>query len=141
MLGVCFEYIQYIRDIYFKKALIPFYKLKHVFKFFYFFFFLGFICPVHTPDGAPCGLLNHLTMNCIVTKHPDPKLKNAIPIKLLELGMTPLASAVDEDWKNSYTIILDGRILGLIEDKTAVKVANELRVLKINEEVINFVNH
>ncbi len=20
----------------------------------------GFICPVHTPDGAPCGLLNHL---------------------------------------------------------------------------------
>ena len=21
----------------------------------------GFLCPVHTPDGAPCGLLNHLT--------------------------------------------------------------------------------
>lgn len=20
----------------------------------------GFLCPVHTPDGAPCGLLNHL---------------------------------------------------------------------------------
>ena len=20
----------------------------------------GFVCPVHTPDGAPCGLLNHL---------------------------------------------------------------------------------
>lgn len=20
----------------------------------------GFICPVHTPDGAPCGLLNHV---------------------------------------------------------------------------------
>lgn len=20
----------------------------------------GFICPVHTPDGAPCGLLNHM---------------------------------------------------------------------------------
>lgn len=24
----------------------------------------GFICPVHTPDGAPCGLLNHLTASC-----------------------------------------------------------------------------
>lgn len=23
----------------------------------------GFICPVHTPDGAPCGLLNHVTAN------------------------------------------------------------------------------
>ena len=20
----------------------------------------GFMCPVHTPDGSPCGLLNHL---------------------------------------------------------------------------------
>ena len=24
----------------------------------------GFICPVHTPDGAPCGLLNHITKGC-----------------------------------------------------------------------------
>lgn len=26
----------------------------------------GFICPVHTPDGTPCGLLNHLTRMCQV---------------------------------------------------------------------------
>ena len=26
----------------------------------------GFICPVHTPDGAPWGLLNHLTASCQV---------------------------------------------------------------------------
>lgn len=26
----------------------------------------GFICPVHTPDGTPCGLLNHLTKYCQV---------------------------------------------------------------------------
>jgi DNA-directed RNA polymerase I subunit RPA2 len=25
----------------------------------------GFICPVHTPDGSPCGLLNHITLSCI----------------------------------------------------------------------------
>lgn len=24
----------------------------------------GFLCPVHTPDGEPCGLLNHLTSTC-----------------------------------------------------------------------------
>lgn len=24
----------------------------------------GFLCPVHTPDGTPCGLLNHLTSTC-----------------------------------------------------------------------------
>lgn len=24
----------------------------------------GFLCPVHTPDGSPCGLLNHLSHTC-----------------------------------------------------------------------------
>jgi len=24
----------------------------------------GFMCPVHTPDGSPCGLLNHITLSC-----------------------------------------------------------------------------
>ncbi len=24
----------------------------------------GFLCPVHTPDGGPCGLLNHITISC-----------------------------------------------------------------------------
>lgn len=24
----------------------------------------GFLCPVHTPDGAPCGLLNHISISC-----------------------------------------------------------------------------
>ena len=27
---------------------------------------VGFLCPVHTPDGAPCGLLNHLSANAQV---------------------------------------------------------------------------
>ena len=32
----------------------------------------GFVCPVHTPDGAPCGLLNHLAMPVeIVTHYQD----------------------------------------------------------------------
>merc|ERR1712032_1469510 len=26
----------------------------------------GFVCPVHTPDGSPCGLLNHLAQHCQV---------------------------------------------------------------------------
>lgn len=26
----------------------------------------GFLCPVHTPDGSPCGLLNHLATQCRV---------------------------------------------------------------------------
>ena len=30
------------------------------------FYILGFLCPVHTPDGAPCGLLNHMAASCQV---------------------------------------------------------------------------
>lgn len=31
----------------------------------------GFICPVHTPDGSPCGLLNHLSAFCSVVTEPQ----------------------------------------------------------------------
>ena len=30
----------------------------------------GFLCPVHTPDGSPCGLLNHMTRDCVILCHP-----------------------------------------------------------------------
>lgn len=35
----------------------------------------GFLCPVHTPDGAPCGLLNHFAANCRILAWPleDPE--------------------------------------------------------------------
>ena len=33
---------------------------------FFLFYVEGFLCPVHTPDGAPCGLLNHLSASCQV---------------------------------------------------------------------------
>ncbi|XP_011329952.1 DNA-directed RNA polymerase I subunit RPA2 isoform X2 [Ooceraea biroi] len=89
----------------------------------------GFICPIHTPDGAPCGLLNHLTINCIVTKHPCAKLKAALPTVLIDLGMMPLSIA--DDWKNSYTVMLDGKLIGLIEDKIINKVVYKMRMLKI----------
>ena len=29
-------------------------------------YILGFLCPVHTPDGSPCGLLNHMAASCQV---------------------------------------------------------------------------
>lgn len=30
----------------------------------------GFLCPVHTPDGSPCGLLNHLSQEAVVLAFP-----------------------------------------------------------------------
>lgn len=71
----------------------------------------GFLCPVHTPDGSPCGLLNHLAREssilsyspaqkpCITPKGPlqyveqaDARVLNRrtyIQDVLVQLGMVP----------------------------------------------------
>ena len=42
----------------------------------------GFLCPVHTPDGSPCGLLNHLAAACRVTDVPPAGSRKAIKTAL-----------------------------------------------------------
>ncbi|KAF7272577.1 hypothetical protein GWI33_014650 [Rhynchophorus ferrugineus] len=91
----------------------------------------GFICPVHTPDGSPCGLLNHLTMKCIITDTPDQKKVNNIPIILSEVGMVPINYVSSKDINNSYVVQLDGKIIGYLLKEIAPKVVNKLRLLKI----------
>uniref|UniRef100_A0A671KNK8 DNA-directed RNA polymerase subunit beta n=1 Tax=Sinocyclocheilus anshuiensis TaxID=1608454 RepID=A0A671KNK8_9TELE len=46
----------------------------------------GFLCPVHTPDGEPCGLMNHLTAHCeiVAPMHPT----TTLPALLCSLGVT-----------------------------------------------------
>jgi DNA-directed RNA polymerase I subunit RPA2 len=38
----------------------------------------GFICPVHTPDGSPCGLLNHITLSCSPLSSEEINMKENI---------------------------------------------------------------
>lgn len=45
----------------------------------------GFLCPVHTPDGEPCGLMNHLTAICEVVTQPV--YTASVPALLCNLGM------------------------------------------------------
>ena len=52
---------------------------------------------------------------------------------LLDLGMIPLSVA--DNWKTSYNVLLDGRIIGLIDDNIIFKVVDKLRLLKINKIV------
>lgn len=91
----------------------------------------GFICPVHTPDGEPCGLLNHLTMNCKVTDVPDPKLLANVPAVLTNLGMTPLDTSSVHDVNKCYTVQLDGYILGYVSTSIANRLVDKLRMKKI----------
>lgn len=90
----------------------------------------GFICPVHTPDGTPCGLLNHLTIDCIVSDSPDSSIVENVPKVLTNYGMVPLNSA-KINYKKYFTVLLEGKVIGHISKDIAEQVVTELRVLKI----------
>ncbi|XP_018335521.1 DNA-directed RNA polymerase I subunit RPA2 [Agrilus planipennis] len=96
----------------------------------------GFICPVHTPDGAPCGLLNHLTMNCTVTDAPDPVLTKNIPRVLARLGMVPLENYLHENRADSYVTVVDGKVVGYVPVSIAKDLVDNLRLLKIQGKEI-----
>ena len=55
----------------------------------------GFICPVHTPDGSPCGLLNHISLGCAPL--PNEEINMVLQASnfkklLTQLGMCPIGS-------------------------------------------------
>ncbi|XP_064456531.1 DNA-directed RNA polymerase I subunit RPA2-like [Ornithodoros turicata] len=87
----------------------------------------GFLCPVHTPDGAPCGLLNHMTaMAEMVNKQYS---TSNLPALLAALGMHGL-DGINSDVAHCYVVILDGKVLGYVEDDKAESFTRKLRCLK-----------
>eukprot|EP01135_Chromosphaera_perkinsii_P009911 Nk52_evm4s1967 gene=Nk52_evmTU4s1967 len=88
----------------------------------------GFLCPVHTPDGAPCGLLNHLTHSCKVVDKPS--FTGRVPKTLASLGMHPVSNTVV--YPHDYlTVFLDGEVIGFCEPENAKDLAYKLRFLKV----------
>ncbi|KAH6689206.1 DNA-directed RNA polymerase I subunit RPA2 [Plectosphaerella plurivora] len=86
----------------------------------------GFMCPVHTPDGAPCGLLNHLAHKCkIMTRSID---TSKIAAVVTELGSVQSSSAATDE---SVVVMLDGRILGWSTPKESRRIADTLRHWKV----------
>ncbi|KAL8872797.1 MAG: hypothetical protein Q9174_001628 [Haloplaca sp. 1 TL-2023] len=87
----------------------------------------GFLCPVHTPDGAPCGLLNHLAHKCkVTTRDLD---VTVIPGLLAGLGVSDLSSCSTSE---KVVVQLDGRILGFCVPKQAQAIADTFRYWKVN---------
>ncbi|KAI8125983.1 DNA-directed RNA polymerase I subunit RPA2 [Lucilia cuprina] len=91
----------------------------------------GFICPVHTPDGTPCGLLNHLTVTCRISTIPDKRLVENIPKTLVDMGMIPIDSDLKDPASKLFVVFLEGKLLGHIRQADATKVVDNLRLLKI----------
>ena len=86
----------------------------------------GFLCPVHTPDGAPCGLLNHLSHKCKITT--SNLNVSSLPRLLAQLGVTGSSSASMDD---NVVVQLDGRILGFCSPKQARVIGDTLRYWKV----------
>lgn len=86
----------------------------------------GFLCPVHTPDGGPCGLLNHLAHKCKIMTHAVDV--SAVPKLVTDLGAVRSSSAAGD---SSVVIQLDGRILGWCTPKQALAIADTLRYWKV----------
>jgi len=100
----------------------------------------GFLCPVHTPDGAPCGLLSHLALKCSVLSYPlDSERYDTVDlIKLLvSLGVSPLGAGGEDDKGQSssryiyFSVCIDGKVIGGASARLCRNIVAELRSLKV----------
>ncbi|KAF8403657.1 hypothetical protein HHK36_011761 [Tetracentron sinense] len=101
----------------------------------------GFLCPVHTPDGDPCGLLNHMTSTCRITSYFDSqgnikdflKMRMTILSVLIGVGMTPsLPKLVQAGPPEVLFVLLDGRVVGSISCSLVEKAVAHIRRLKLS---------
>lgn len=92
----------------------------------------GFLCPVHTPDGSPCGLLLHLASGCQIIAKP-PKLNiPGLCLTLSNFGMTPVSNDCNYHIGNdTYPIFLDGALMGFVNDFLVRNFVNGLRKCKV----------
>mmetsp|Transcript_9236 Transcript_9236/g.37844 ORF Transcript_9236/g.37844 Transcript_9236/m.37844 type:complete len:1005 (-) Transcript_9236:1999-5013(-) len=108
----------------------------------------GFLCPVHTPDGAPCGLLSHLAAHVHVCCSPQfhlqfPDWLEEVVSTFISLGMSPVQHIVSCTTASKrcdhacfrrmrFPIVLDGAVLGFGDDSVCRLIARVLGYLKSN---------
>ncbi|KAK6489949.1 DNA-directed RNA polymerase I subunit RPA2 isoform X2 [Huso huso] len=92
----------------------------------------GFLCPVHTPDGEPCGLMNHMTATCEIVSQSFPT--TSLPALLCSLGVTPVDGMPSQPYQDCYPVVLDGAMIGWVEKDLAPSVADSLRNFKVLQQ-------
>ncbi|OAG29901.1 DNA-directed RNA polymerase I subunit RPA2 [Nematocida displodere] len=86
----------------------------------------GFLCPVHTPDGAPCGLLTHLAHQCEISH-----LSHRMPIhELVELGMLLAVGGTI----GGVPVVQNGVVLGSVTSDLAPVFVQGIRKKKIQNK-------
>uniref|UniRef100_A0AAR2L043 DNA-directed RNA polymerase subunit beta n=1 Tax=Pygocentrus nattereri TaxID=42514 RepID=A0AAR2L043_PYGNA len=91
----------------------------------------GFLCPVHTPDGEPCGLMNHMTAQCEIVTSVYPT--TTLQALLCSLGVTPVDATPGQPYSTCYPVVLDGAVIGWVEKDLAPSLVESLRRFKVSE--------
>ena len=91
----------------------------------------GFLCPVHTPDGSPCGLLMHLALHCKAVIYPV-DTSGVVPV-LVGLGMASNMPFKIPS-RASVPVVLDGCVVGHIEQYRAQEFCESIRRLKVSAD-------
>lgn len=97
----------------------------------------GFVCPVHTPDGEPCGILNHLASDAIVTSGSTSNRNDVVDL-FPDFNIVPapaLSNLRKCSPKGYFPIIVDGRIIGYVHPDSAQEVADQIRYSKVRSAV------
>lgn len=100
----------------------------------------GFMCPVHTPDGSPCGLLNHLTAACQISSDLDARgnkkdplaIRKSVTKVMVNLGLVPVLPKLSNMAPPEYlTVLLDGCVIGHLATGAIPSIIEHLRRLKV----------
>ena len=95
----------------------------------------GFMCPVHTPDGSPCGLLNHLAAPCelVVSVAEDGEATTTMLCAVLaSAGMTPNAPALAQPSSPQHIpVMIDGAVAGSVRAEAAAALVLAVRRFKV----------
>lgn len=101
----------------------------------------GFLCPVHTPDGSPCGLLNHLAALCFVdiaqVGGDDTRALQiaAVYNVLASVGVLISVGRLVRAPPSPFhlTVTLDGAVVGTVRASEVATVVAALRAAKVSD--------
>lgn len=89
----------------------------------------GFLCPVHTPDGAPCGLLNHISSRCRPMGKPIEFTEQNFVDSTVGLDYSLVDKSISIFPKEFVPLMLNGMVIGYTEHPQDLE--KDLRLLKI----------
>ena len=99
----------------------------------------GFLCPVHTPDGGPCGLLSHMALKCQCMAYPAATkggdLRDLDEL-LISWGVTPAGAGGRISTFMNLPVCVNGRVVGGAPVKLCKSIAFQLRSFKVQEKPI-----